>query len=233
MFSYKIYNPNELAIIPDSHVIPFGHRCSSALVCKYASLRKFSLPFDWTIPTFPGIIQEIIENNFQDFIPDVRNHKEEVLNNNFPNRYGIVLSHFNGDIEEGIHEYNRRIERFNTILNESKKLYFVYINEDYLYDPSYRNDSFNNRIFNEMRELETFLTTKYPTIDYAILYFNFKQHDIPASSNIINIVLHAGEVFDYFYPNYAEQFRNYCGEILTQLFHTKLQLGYSHDIFLG
>jgi hypothetical protein len=74
MFSYNRYNPNGIPIISDSHVIPFGHRCSSALVCKYANLRKFSLPFDWTIPTFPGKIQRILENDFQDFIPDVRNH---------------------------------------------------------------------------------------------------------------------------------------------------------------
>ena len=233
MFSYRINNPNDLSIIPDAHIIPFGHRCSSALVCKYASLRKFSLPFDWTIPAFPGKIRQIIENNFQDFIPDVRNHTDEVLNNVLENKYGIVLSHFNAHIEEGINEYNRRIERFNTILTESKKLYFVYINEDFLYDPSYRNDSFNDQIFNEMRELEIFLKTKYPNIDYVILYFNFKQHDIPPSSNIINIVLHANEVFDSFYPYYVEQFRNYCGEVLAHMFHTDLQLGYSHDIFIG
>jgi hypothetical protein len=228
MFSFFLHNPNDLKIIPDSNynVVPFGHRCSSALVCKYASLRNFSLPFDWTIPLFPQKIKEVLQNDFQEFVPDVHN-------NVFENKYAIILSHFNSDKESGIEEYNRRIERFSNIMKESKKKYFVYINEDYLYDPTYREEGFNHSIFSQMLELETFLKEKYENLDYNILYFNFMQHDIPPSSNIINIVLHANTIYDSFIPEYAEQFRNYCGEVLTQLFHTQLQLGYSHETFLG
>ena len=61
--SYKIYNPNKIIIKTDNcYVIPFGHRCTSALVAKYASLRYFSLPFDWTIPLYPNKIKNVLEN---------------------------------------------------------------------------------------------------------------------------------------------------------------------------
>ena len=228
MFSYFLHNPNNFQIVADGNynVVPFGHRCSSALVCKYASLRHFSLPFDWTIPLFPKKIQQVLENDFQDYVPDVHNHM-------FENKYNIVLSHFNSDPEAGIEEYKRRIERFSVVMNDSKKIYFVYINEDYLYDPLYREHDFNANIFSQMLELETFMKVKYPAIDFNILYFNFKQHDIPSSSNIINIVVHTDVVYDYFVPDYAENFRNYCGEVLAQLFNTQLQFGYTHETFFG
>ena len=73
MFSHILNNPNNFVISDDYFTIPFGHRCSSALACKYASIRKFSLPFDWTHPSFPKKIQNVLENNFEDFIPDVYN----------------------------------------------------------------------------------------------------------------------------------------------------------------
>jgi hypothetical protein len=72
MFSHIINNPNDCVINNDNYyVIPFGHRCSSALACKYANLRKFSLPFDWTRPLFPQRIQRVLENNFLNFMPEV------------------------------------------------------------------------------------------------------------------------------------------------------------------
>jgi hypothetical protein len=195
----------------------------NALACKYANIRKFSLPFDWNIPLFPNKIQKILENNFDDFIPDVKN-------NIFNNKYGVHLAHFNSNINDGIDEYKRRIDRFNNIINQSKKIYFVYINEDYLYDEVYRRDDFNDNIFNEMLELEKFIKDKYINIDYNILYFNFKHHNIPTNSNIINIVLHSTNLYDEECPE-AYELRPYCGKILAHLFNTNLTALDFHDIF--
>jgi hypothetical protein len=224
MFSHKINNPNNIIIKNDYYVIPFGHRCSSALACKYANIRNFSLPFDWNMSLFPNKIQKILENNFDDFIPDVKN-------NIFDNKYGIYLAHFNSNINDGIDEYKRRIDRFNNIINQSKKIYFIYINEDYLYDETYRQNDLNDKIFNEMLELEYFIKNKYINIDYDILYFNFKHHNIPINSNIINIVLNSTNLYERSDSAPYEEFRNYCGEILAQLFNTNLTLGYDYSIF--
>ena len=181
MYSHAVNNPNNLIIEQNNfYAIPFGHRCTSAIACNFASIRKFSLPFDWLVPLFPKKIQHILENNFNDFIPDVRN-------NIFLNKYDVHLAHFNSNIDTGIEEYMRRICRFDSIMNEQNKKYFIYINEDYLYNKDFRTDSLNNNIFNEMLELECFLKEKYTNIDYAILYFNFKHHTIPSNSNIIKL----------------------------------------------
>lgn len=224
MFSYIINNPNKFVIKNDYDIIPFGHRCSSALACKYANIRKFSLPFDWNRTLFPNKIVKVLENDFNDFIPDVHNGI-------FHNKYGITLAHFNPNINNGVEEYKRRIDRFIDIINQPKKIYFVYINEDYLYDNSYRDNEFNDNIFNEMLELEKFITNKYINIDYNILYFNFKHHNIPNNSNIINIVLHTTNLYDTYINAPFEDLRNYCGKILSELFNTNLILGYNGNVF--
>jgi hypothetical protein len=229
MFSHFINNPNNIEIKSHYYIIPFGHRCTSALACKYANIRIFSLPFDWTIPLFPKKIQNVLENNFEDFIPDVHNGI-------FVNKYDFMLVHFNSNIDVGIEEYKRRIDRFNYILNQPTKIYFVYINEDYLYNNNFREDEFNNNIFNEMLELEKFIKDKYVNVDFNILYFNFKHHNIPTNSNIINIVLHSTNLYNTHDDAPVEYFRNYCGKILSELFNSHfnselLKITHDHDIF--
>ena len=225
MFTHVINNPNKFVIKDDYFVIPFGHRCTSALVCKYANIRKFSLPFDWNSTSFPGKIQKVLENNFDDFIPDVHSGI-------FRNKYDFTLEHFNPNIDVGVEEYKRRIDRFNNIINKGKKIYFVYFNEDYLWDSNYREDEFNDRMFNEMLELEKFLKNKYMGIDYNILYFNFKHNKIPKTSNIINIILHSTILDNYSLCNMSA-LRQYSGEILAKLFNTNVNFDFDNNIFIN
>jgi len=223
-FKYNI-NPNIIINnTEDYYVIPFGHRCTSALAIKYASLRKMSLPFDWTNPALPEKIKNVLENNFKDFIPDVHN-------NIFRNKYDFVLVHFNNNIDEGIKQYERRIERFKKIIKGDTKMYFVYINEDYLYNEKYREKEFNDNIFSQMLELELYLKKKYPKINYNILYFNFFEHKIPKESNIINIVLNTNITYKKWDDSPFEKFREYCGEILSIIFKSEFKRGYSHKTF--
>ena len=161
MFSHKINNSNNFIIKDDYYIVPFGHRCTTAIACYYANIRKISLPFDWCNPALPKKIQKVLENNFDEFIPDV-------LNGVFDNKYNFNISHFNSNIEKGISDYIRRIDRFNSIINDSKKIYFIYINEDYLYNSKYREDKFNEETFNEMLELEKYMKDSYKNIDYNI-----------------------------------------------------------------
>ena len=180
--------------------------------------------FDWTIPSLPNKIKKVLENDFVDFIPDVRNGI-------FHDVYDFTLAHFNYNRDEGIDEYKRRIDRFKNIINLSTKLYFVYINEDYLYDNNYRGEEFNNRIFNEMLDFEKYIRENYIKIDYNIIYFNFMKYNIPVNSNIINIVLNTTTLFDNECASPYELFRNYCGKVLSELFNTELTLGYTCHVF--
>ena len=223
-FKYNI-NPNIIINnTEDYYVIPFGHRCSSALAIKYASLRKMSLPFDWAFLCFPEKIKNVLENNFKDFIPDVHN-------NIFGNKYDFWLSHFNNNIDEGIKQYERRIERFKKIIKGDTKMYFVYINEDYLFDEKYREKEFNDNIFSQMLELELYLKKKYLKINYNILYFNFLEHKIPKESNIINIVLNTNITYNQIPGSPYETLRTYCGKILSIIFKSEFKPGYSGETF--
>ena len=210
-FKHEI-NPNIIINNTEGYyVIPFGQRCGSTLAIKFASLRKMSLPFDWTTLSFPKKIKNVLENNFKDFIPDVHN-------NIFRNKYDLNFPHFNNNIGEGIKQYERRIERFKKIILEDKKLYFVYINENYLYNERFRKKEFNDNIFSEMLELELYLKKKYPKINYSILYFNFIEHKIPKESNIINIVLNTNKLYNTAVGVSHTPVRVYCGKILCNLF---------------
>jgi hypothetical protein len=144
--------------------------------------------------------------------------------------YDFTLAHFNDNLDEGIDEYKRRIDRFKNIINLSTKLYFVYINEDYLYDNKYREEEFNDINFNEMLELEKYIREKY-NLDYNIIYINFMKHKIPMNSHIINIVMNTTTLFDNEYTSPYELFRDYCGKVLSELFNTELTLGYTHQVF--
>jgi hypothetical protein len=114
---------------------------------------------------------------------------------------------------------------------ESNKKYFIYINEDYLFDNAYRKDEFNDKIISEMLDLEIFLKDKYPCIDYNIIYFNFRAEHIPTSSKIMNIILKTDQVFDNADKSPYEKLRSYCGKILSELFNTEFKPGYDMSVF--
>jgi hypothetical protein len=212
---HEIYNPNNIILeLNDYYFIPFGHRCTSAMITKFACLRKWSLPFDWCAIVYPNMIKNVLENDFKDFIPDVKN-------NIFTNKYNFKLHHFNININEGINEYTRRIDRFRNLIKVKERIYFVYVNEDYLYNVSFRDNNFNKNIFNQMLELESFLKKKYININFTILYFDFVQHQIPKESNIINIVLKSDNYYEIERRKIYRRFRNYCGVLLSEMFNTK------------
>jgi hypothetical protein len=82
-----------------------------------------------------------------------------------------------------------------------------------------------------MLELESFLKNKYLNINYNILYFNFKIHNIPQNSNIINIVLHSTKLFDRLEDSPYDEFRVYCGQILANLFNTNMIVEPDYNTF--
>ena len=56
---HEIYNPNSIVLNLEKYfVIPFGPRCTSAMITKFACLRKFSLPFDWCAMIYPQMIKD-------------------------------------------------------------------------------------------------------------------------------------------------------------------------------
>jgi len=162
MFSHRI--DSSFVLVDRYTAIPFGSRCSSAVACNYAQIRKTSLPFDWTVPTFPNKIKNVLLNDFDEFIPtDISNNVQTIQRIQQPEiktKYGFSLVHFNENIDVGIETYKRRIERLKEILNTSDTKYYVYINEDYIHNINYRKKDFNEKIFTDMIKLEKTLIKK-------------------------------------------------------------------------
>ena len=231
MFSYDLINPNNFIINNDNFdVIPIGYRCATAIACNYAKIRNYSLPFDWGIPWTPKKIQTLLEENFKDFF------NFELINKGVYNKtYKFGSMHFNNDINILEDTFKRRIDRLNDIMNKTSKKYFIYINEDFLYSENHRTDELCNTIFSELLEFENFLKQKYENIDYNILFIDFKKQDIPTNSNIIHVVLHSSKLYEKTVDAPFEDFRMYCGQILSELFHTNILkeniIKYNQNIF--
>jgi hypothetical protein len=67
-------------------IIPCGIDCGLTMLLKKYNLRKFSLPFDWSVSY--GGISNIIKNDLKEFIP-TNNKINKIYNysffhNNFP-----------------------------------------------------------------------------------------------------------------------------------------------------
>jgi disulfide oxidoreductase YuzD len=221
MFSHRI--DSSFVLVDSYTVIPFGSRCSSAIACNYAQVRKSSLPFDWTIPTFPSKIKNVLLNDFHEFIPtDISNNIENsqcIRQPSIKTKYGFSLMHFNQNIDIGIETYKKRIERLQEILETSDAKYYVYINEDYIHNINYRNKDFNEKLFTEMIDLEETLIEKYNNNNFKILYFDFVEHNKEKSSNIIQVILES-ELFLLESEAPINDFRKYCGKILSDMFNT-------------
>ena len=226
--SFAVNNSNNIVTNSnDCHLIPFGYNCAASLACNFANLRKFALPFDWVSPLPPDVIQNILENKLTDFIPDVRNGI-------FTNKYNCEFPHFNKNTEEGISAYERRITRFNDIMNDSKKKYFICVNEYYLYSNTHRLPEWIHKNFTDMLNLDCYLKTKYVNMDYVIVYFSYTHHTIPVNHNIINIIIHSSQLFDKIADSPFEEVRYYCGRLLTSIFNTKMgAMYYTDDIFIN
>jgi len=198
-------------------VVPFGSRCTSAIACHYAQLIKESLPFDWAIPLLPARTQNILEENFQHFIPSNIGEKRA------RNTYGVGLAHFDAheNRQDGIDIYNLRVERFNKLMQSSKHKYFVYVNEDYLYNKAYRGEVFNKGAFEEMLSLEDYIKGRYPHFSFNILYFDFVSHKGIEGSSIVPFVIETGKFWDQPIGSTFPSFRKYIGKALCGLFKTE------------
>lgn len=196
--------------------IPLGSRCTSAIVCRFASLHEESLPFDWTIPLTPDKTLKILKNNFDEFIPENIIQGESVRND----FYGINLAHFRShkSVSEGVEKYKLRINRFKNMMNNSRHKYFIYVNEDFLYNPLYRDCQFNSKKFDDILILENYLKERYPHLSFNILYFDFVKHEVDSRSFVIPFHVETEKLWDIATASNFSQFRLYIGRVLSNIF---------------
>jgi hypothetical protein len=128
--------------------LTIGHDCSPAGALKVLNLREFALPFDWIISDIK-VLQMCFETNFEDFHKKLtfNYNKTRLIDHygfQFPHDYPLInMTNFENNIGEGVFgeergkfitekwsdyydtvldKYNRRIERFKNIINDTKPI---------------------------------------------------------------------------------------------------------------
>ena len=128
--------------------LTIGYDCSPASALKELNLREFALPFDWVVSNIKSL-QKCFETNFVDFHKKlVFNYNKTRLIDyygfQFPHDYPLThMTNFENNIGEGVFgeengkfitdkwyhyygvvldKYNRRIERFKNIINDTKPI---------------------------------------------------------------------------------------------------------------
>jgi hypothetical protein len=128
--------------------LTIGYDCSPASALKNLNLREFALPFDWVVSSVNSL-EKCFETNFENFHKklNLNYYKTRLIDYygfQFPHDYPLNhMSDFENNLGEGVfgeetgmfitdnwinyHEtvldkYNRRIERFKNIINESKPI---------------------------------------------------------------------------------------------------------------
>ena len=128
--------------------LTIGYDCSPAAALRGLNLREFALPFDWVVSNIKSL-QKCFETNFVDFHKKlVFNYNKTRLIDyygfQFPHDYPLThMTNFENNIGEGVFgeengkfitdkwyhyygvvldKYNRRIERFKNIINDTKPI---------------------------------------------------------------------------------------------------------------
>ena len=110
--------------------LTIGYDCSPAMALRTLQLRNFALPFDWVVSNIQ-CIEKCFRDNFEKYHTNLRIINEKGL----IDEYGFIFPHDytldnNGEISGDWstqyntvkEKYNRRIERFNHIMNDSKPI---------------------------------------------------------------------------------------------------------------
>ena len=138
--------------------VSLGVDCGTANILRHLKIRNCSFPFDWVV-TYEGVTN-IINNDFNDYLPKNNGNKYEKLNVNS----GALFLHniFPQDIEK----INRRIVRFKTLLETSaEKITFVRKSHG-----SHHHSEYNNVVndIDDAINLDALLRKRYPKLIYEI-----------------------------------------------------------------
>jgi hypothetical protein len=116
--------------------ITLGFNCSSATVLRDLGLRKYSLPFDWVVVNHYTKLINCIDDNFQKFHKNLhfimdKHWFEDEYGIQYPHDYPVndeeeIIDNWLDYKDDVLKKYQRRIERFNNILNDKLPIIVLY-----------------------------------------------------------------------------------------------------------
>ena len=156
------------------YIVSFGNKCPTAMILKELNIYSVSFPFDY-IPTTPELILKYLQSQ-DEFYPtkNVVRTKDDVWFGHFD---------INDKYNETIEKFKRRFARLFDILQNKKKILFVYTSEADIYNDVYLTNTFKNSKLN--------LTNYYDNINddnTLFLSYRFKQNYIDYIKNLISFI---------------------------------------------
>ena len=140
--------------------ISIGGWCGPKLAMYQAKiLDEENLPFDYIRSSVRGIIDSI-ENNFSNYFPDPEMDKRFHSYKSFIGKHTGFFHNENPKEPSVIESINRKIARWNTKLELKSNIFFI----RYCITPNYNSE------LEELHELSKLLKTKYPSINFRILF---------------------------------------------------------------
>lgn len=171
-------------------ICSLGGNCMVSAQLKQRNLRMFSLPFDWLYMIDDKVLYNLpncFRNKFADFIQKENmryvplseipqtTHTDRVLYQDMKTQY-YFLNHFNKKIDESS-EYDifrkkmtKRINRFFSCINNSKKILFLLSHSFYISNQPYID------IYNTLKQL-------YPDKEFFIKVIQFNSDEPSFRSN--------------------------------------------------
>jgi len=177
-------------------IIPIGIDCGIAEMLRKYKIRSVAYPFDWIV-TYKGIT-DILKNDFKDYIPNIKDSIGIIdgCHNIFNNSYGTKFIHDKFPLKEEYEKYDRRINRFKDILNNSSEE-IIFFKKGHAYH-NHVEYNFKDDI-EDIQELNNYLKENYKSLKYKIilvLLCNNCYHNKNININDDHIIIYKSLITD-------------------------------------
>jgi hypothetical protein len=192
-------------------IVSIGNKCPTAMYLRELNIYKESFPFDY-IPTTPYLILKYLQNQ-DDFYPE-KNLVGRTSDN-------VWFGHF--DINENynvtIETFRKRFERLFNILENKKKILFVYTSEADVYNEM--NNRYNDN-YNQLCKIVDYLIETYKYDNFKLLCIHTNK-SFADTNNIVNFTINVPD-------NYmSDDMSTHTGETIDQ--YRNLLKNFFKDIF--
>ena len=192
------------------YIVSIGNKCPTASILRQLNIYKDSFPFDY-IPTSPHLILKYLQNQ-DDFYP-----KKNVVRTNDK----VWFGHFNINekYDETIETFKRRFVRLFELLQNKRKILFVYTSEADVYNEM--NNRYNDN-YNQLLKIVEYIIETYKYNNFKLLCIHTNK-SFTDTNNIINFTINVTEIYlsddmSTHTENTTSQYRNTLKKLLKEIF---------------
>lgn len=191
-------------------IVSIGNKCPTAMILRDLGIYKESFPFDY-VPTTPALILKYLKSPYE-FYPG----KGQVYTAD-----GLWFGHFDlhSKYDLTVEAFKRRFDRLFFLLQERKRILFVYTSEADIYNEM--NNRYNDN-YGDLLKLRRWLIETYPSTDFLILAIHTNKF-FPNDTKIINYTITVDQKYlsdnkETNIPEVFEPYRNVLKSLLSKIF---------------